>query len=231
MNDFHYNISPEQVVINPASLAKLMGLETNNIPEPYLGLINQEIELIRRYKNIQGGYHIFDKTHIDDHNNVIVIDDILFHPGRHVVRYLKGSQSLALFVCTAGKEISMRSRQLMAEGNLLEGYVADLTGSLLVETAMNWVHDTLRHNMEKKGLKITNRYSPGYCNWDVAEQHLLFTLLPENFCGITLSESALMSPIKSVSGIIGIGKNVRHHQYGCSACPDVGCIFRNPNRA
>lgn len=227
MKDFHYKIAPEQIAINPTLLANLMGLDPNNIPEPYLGLINQEIDQAKGYKNIQGGYRIFDKTLVDLYNNVIVVDDIPFHSGKQVVRYLKDSEMLALFVCTAGNEITQRSRNFMAEGNLLEGYVADLTGSLLVETAMNLVHDSLRHNMKKKGLKITNRYSPGYCNWDVSEQHLLFCLLPENFCGITLSESALMHPIKSVSGVIGIGTNVRYHHYVCNACPEDNCIYRN----
>lgn len=227
MNDFHYHIAPDQVVIQPEILARLMGVDPMNIPEPYLGLIYHEIEQAKGYENIQGGYRIFDHSLIDHQNNITVIDDIPFHPGRQVVRYLKNSQKLALFVCTAGKEISMRSRQLMAEGNLIEGYVADLTGTVLVETAMNLVHDKLRHNMQKQGLNITNRYSPGYCSWDVGEQHLLFSLLPDNFCGITLSESALMSPIKSVSGVIGIGENVRYHQYVCNACTEVSCIYRN----
>ncbi|MCK7538940.1 MAG: hypothetical protein MZV63_52410 [Marinilabiliales bacterium] len=47
---------------------------------------------------------------------------------------------------------------------------------------------------------ITNRFSPGYCGWDVAEQHKLFSFFKDNFCGITLTESALMNPVKSVSG-------------------------------
>jgi hypothetical protein len=49
----------------------------------------------------------------------------------------------------------------------------------------------------------------------VAEQHKLFSLLPPGICGITLSDSALMHPIKSVSGITGIGKHCK--QKGISA--------------
>ena len=81
--------------------------------------------------------------------------------------------------------------------------------------------------MEQAGLKITNRYSPGYCGWDTREQHKLFSLLPENSCGIRLTESALMLPIKSVSGFIGVGANVRFNPYTCKMCDAEFCVYRS----
>ncbi|MHB8579979.1 MAG: vitamin B12 dependent-methionine synthase activation domain-containing protein [Ignavibacteriaceae bacterium] len=80
--------------------------------------------------------------------------------------------------------------------------------------------------MLKRGMKITNRYSPGYCNWNVSEQHLFFSLLPQNFCGITLTESSLMLPVKSISGIIGIGSNVKYSKYFCDKCGVKDCTYR-----
>jgi hypothetical protein len=78
-------------------------------------------------------------------------------------------------------------------------------------------------------MKITNRYSPGYCGWDVSDQHKLFSLLPNNFCGIKLTENALMIPIKSVSAVIGIGKNVERKDYQCSICEIEFCYKRGKN--
>ena len=81
--------------------------------------------------------------------------------------------------------------------------------------------------MREAGLKITNRYSPGYCGWDVSEQKKLFKILPEKFCGIELTDSCLMHPIKSVSGIIGIGKSVKFNEYTCNLCDEADCLYRN----
>jgi len=91
---------------------------------------------------------------------------------------------------------------------------------------MDKIQEQLKAFMELQGLKITNRYSPGYCGWDIKEQANLFGLLPEKFCGIRLSDSMLMKPIKSVSGIIGIGRDVNYDQYTCSYCRDVNCLYR-----
>jgi hypothetical protein len=75
-------------------------------------------------------------------------------------------------------------------------------------------------------MKITNRYSPGYCDWNVGEQHKLFSFFPDNYCGIRLTPSALMDPVKSVSGIIGIGENVKRNDYTCRVCDMKDCIYR-----
>jgi len=89
------------------------------------------------------------------------------------------------------------------------------------------MQEELRKEVAVRGMKITNRFSPGYCGWDVAEQHKLFTFFKDNFCGITLTDSALMNPVKSVSGVIGIGSNVRFSEYKCKLCGDKNCIYRN----
>ena len=84
---------------------------------------------------------------------------------------------------------------------------------MIAEAASDIMQNELGKSAAISGNKITNRYSPGYCGWQVAEQHKLFQLIPDNYCGIRLTESALMDPEKSVSGIIGIGENVKINPY------------------
>ena len=78
-----------------------------------------------------------------------------------------------------------------------------------------------------RSFRRTNRYSPGYCGWNVSEQKNIFQLIPEKFCGIELTDSCVMVPMKSVSGIIGIGKEVRYNPYTCNLCKMENCFYRN----
>ena len=220
-------IRPVEIKIDERVLCRLMGIDPDDIPEPYGEIIRRELDEIDNYQNIKGGFNISGNIDIFSPKGIFVIDDKEFRAGRQVVNNLKNSELLALFICTAGEEVTHRSKELMSSGNLLEGYVADLVGSLLAERAMDILQERLRNEMEVKDLKITNRYSPGYCNWDVSEQHKLFSFFPEGFCGVRLSESALMNPVKSVSGVIGIGRNVSFNKYVCDACSEVDCIYRN----
>jgi hypothetical protein len=177
--------------------------------------------------SIKGGIVIFDNISFDRTTYTIKIDNVVFDAGKILVNQLKNSESLAIFLCTAGEDVSHLSKQLFREGDFPKGYIADVIGSAVVETAMDKMQEELKDMMTSKELLITNRYSPGYCGWNVSQQQKLFSLLPENFCNISLSEHSLMHPIKSVSGVIGIGKKVRFNPYTCQLCDLEECIYRN----
>jgi len=181
------------------------------------------------FTDIRAEYRIYEDVSFLDSERSLKINDHIFNIRKIVFGQMKGSGSVAVFLCTAGKEIGTRSRRLMQEGDLLKGYIYDVIGSAIVEAAAARMQEFLKNEMILAGKKITNRYSPGYCGWDVAEQHKLFSLLPGNFCGISLTGSALMDPVKSVSGFIGIGTEVRFNPYPCELCDRVSCLYRKTN--
>ncbi|EKC53912.1 protein containing Vitamin B12 dependent methionine synthase, activation region domain protein, partial [human gut metagenome] len=110
--------------------------------------------------------------------------------------------------------------------DVVAAYVADALGSVMAEAIVACGLDCLERYVAPEGLRITNSYSPGYCGWNVSEQHALFSLLPEGFCGVRLCESGLMLPIKSVSAVVGIGPEVERRDYGCALCRKADCYKR-----
>jgi cobalamin-dependent methionine synthase I len=189
-------------------------------------LIEEVLKESRKICNIKAQYKIFDGVRFDNETKTAEINKITFYVNEIIFRQIKKSDSMAIFLCTAGEEIGSRSRKAMHEKDFLRGYIYDVTGSEIVEAAVDMMQDGLEKTLLSSGEKITNRFSPGYCSWDVAEQQKLFQLMPYNFCGIRLTESSLMDPIKSVSGFIGIGKNVKRNSYTCSFCDMKDCIYR-----
>lgn len=190
-------------------------------------LIEEILYKSGRITNIKAEYRVFDSVLFDKDTKSLKLNDLNFQIKKVVFSQIKSSDSLAVFLCTAGSEIGERSRLEMKERDLLKGYIFDVIGSEIVEAATDLMQDDLKTDMGRAGKKITNRYSPGYCGWDVAEQHKIFKLMPDNWCNIRLTPSALMDPVKSVSGIIGIGKNVRYNRYTCGMCEMKDCIYRN----
>lgn len=189
-------------------------------------LIEEILKEAREVCTVKAEYAIFKDVSFDTPSKSVTIDNITFNIKKIVFGQIKKSDSAALFICTAGEEIGKRSKNAMKERDFLKGYIYDLVGSEIAEGAADLMQNALEKHLSLSGLKITNRYSPGYCGWDVAEQHKLFQLMPDNSCGISLTDSALMEPIKSVSGIIGIGANVKTHSYTCQICDMNDCIYR-----
>jgi hypothetical protein len=206
-------------------IESLLGYPEGDLPEPIPGVISSIMEEAPEHTDIQGGYLIIDQFEIRDKSH-IKLDDLEFHPTKAIAHQVKSAEKLAFFMITAGEGIETWSRTELTEGDPMAGYIIDLIGSEIVVSALDRMQDDLAGKMGHEGFTITNRYSPGDCGWPVTDQQKLFSLFPENFCGITLSESSLMHPIKSVSGIIGIGKDVRKTAYACDLCEMETCLYR-----
>ncbi len=210
-----------------SQIETILGYDEMEGRELVTDLIGEILTESHEISNIKAQFTIFDKILFDSETKSVEINNINFGIKNIVFGQLRKSDSIAVFLCTAGEEIGIRSRKAMQERDYLKGYIYDMVGSEIAEAAADLMQASLNKSMLDSGMKITNRYSPGYCGWDVAEQHKIFQLIPENFCGIKLTPSALMDPVKSISGIIGIGENVRYHQYTCNSCTQNDCIYRN----
>jgi len=169
---------------------------------------------------------VYDKPEFTS-TTFMKLNGLNFHLDRIVSASLKKSSHIALFAGTAGSKVEELSKQLILEGHLLEGLIMDILGAEIAEETARLIHEKIGEEMLKMNFKTTNRYSPGYCNWPVSDQQKLFSLLGENTCGIKLTESSLMLPIKSVSGIVGVGTEVKYQNYFCDKCKVASCIFRD----
>lgn len=149
-----------------------------------------------------------------------------FDMGNIILRQLRGSEAYALFVCTAGVEYEAYQQQLKEQGDMVRVFIADALGSVIAEKCADQMEIALQESIDKLGWKHTNRFSPGYCGWHVSQQQLLFPLFQGHTCGVTLTDSSLMVPIKSVSGIIGLGTGVRKLDYTCGLCDFKQCYKR-----
>lgn len=210
-------------------LADFLQLEKLDEDHPALVFLEEILPSLDNLGHIHGGYRIFDITGQSQAGLTLSTFPGIsetFDLGVQVKGYLKGSEYAALFICTAGEEFNSMIDHFNGNGDILEAYLVDAIGSLTVENAMDRIMDNIEKDWSDLNFKITNRYSPGYCNWHLAEQQKLFRLLEGHDTDIQLTDSSLMLPTKSVSGIIGIGREARKRDYGCATCNNTTCIYR-----
>lgn len=228
MMEFNFHLN--DLNIHSVELYQELGYSQQHVPEPIEETVKGLLISDENSFSIRGGWKFFDSIHFDNNDDAIVIADRKFFVGEKIKKQLIGSELIALMCATAGPELENLSRKKNREGDPLTSFILDSLGSLIAEKTADKMRDLIKQKADHKGMKITNRYSPGYCSWNVEEQCLFFSLLPDHYCGIQLSESALMIPIKSVSAVIGIGKNVRYSDYQCELCDQVNCLKRTLRR-
>jgi cobalamin-dependent methionine synthase-like protein len=147
----------------------------------------------------------------------------LWGPVRHV----------AAVVCTIGEALERRVAALWQARELPLASMLDSVGSGAVESLAEYVNDLLCQQ-GLPDLKVTNRISPGYADWDVAEQPRLFRLCPAQAVGVALNAACVMTPGKSISLLVGAGPDARvdHYFSQCARCWLRDCAYRRaPSRS
>lgn len=168
------------------------------------------------------GYRFLTGSKLDKQH--LVVGNYIFKPDYTITKYLQDADIYAILVASVGAELDAWIQEKRLANDIMEAFIADALGSLIVEAIVSYGLSSLTEKMKSYQLNTSNSYSPGYCGWNVREQQLLFSLLPHAFCGISLTDSSLMLPIKSVSSLIGIGRNIERKPYGCSICQRKDCF-------
>jgi hypothetical protein len=131
-------------------------------------------------------------------------------------------------ICTIGDALDARVRALFDARELPLAVMLDSVGSAAVESLAEYVNDLLCQAALADGLRVTNRISPGYAGWDTAEQDALFRLCPGTSIGVTLNAACFMTPIKTISFLVGVGARARvdHYFTQCRRCWMRDCAYR-----
>jgi hypothetical protein len=145
-------------------------------------------------------------------------------------RVLEEATATALFAVTLGETISRRIARLFAAGDPAGGYILDRIASQAAdELAQVAARDFESASAAAPGAAVLP-YSPGYCGWNVAGQRSLFAALEPGEIGISLNDSFLMQPLKSVSGALVLAP-LAAHDVGpafpcCAGCATLDCRER-----
>ena len=147
-------------------------------------------------------------------------------PGAMAAQMLRGARQAAVFVCTLGAGFETLLRAYTAR-SMARAVALDACGSALVETGCDACEQALAARFPDQYL--TDRFSPGYGDLPLSLQPELLALTDaQRRLGVTLTESLLMVPSKSVTAIVGICDAPQPARIrGCAFCSlNKTCTFR-----
>jgi len=124
------------------------------------------------------------------------------------------------YVTTCGLELEEWSRSF---DDMLQKYWADVIKEMALRTAVKYLQDHLIEHYRL--VKVSRMYPGSLPDWPLPEQRFLFDLLGNGpgLIGVHLTDSFLMLPIKSVSGI---WFPTEESFESCRLCPRENCVGR-----
>jgi hypothetical protein len=214
------------VEIDPDEVLRFQGYKRGaDVPRDVLGLFDEALGLGRRLMSPRAVVRwapvrrrAGDTLELD--GLALTIPGIAAHWGEVV--------EVAGAVVTIGEALERHVVALWEGRELPLAMMLDSVGSGAVESLAEYVNDLLCQQGLARGTKVTNRISPGYAGWDVADQPLLFRLCPGAAAGVTLNEACFMTPGKSISLLVGAGPAARvdHYFSQCARCWMRDCAYR-----
>ena len=147
-------------------------------------------------------------------------------PGKLAGRMLQSCGQAALLCCTLGAEFDRLLRMAQAR-DMAKAAMLNACGSAYVEAGCEEVEKEIAARYPHSYL--TDRFSPGYGDLPLPVQpDLLNALNAEKRLGVTLTDTCLMLPAKSVTAIIGLSETPQPARIrGCGYCALKGnCAYR-----
>jgi hypothetical protein len=135
----------------------------------------------------------------------VVLDDGCILPSRSLARMLNGCSHAFMMGATAGQDI-MDAIGRASTSDLLRAVVLDATASEMTDAALDWIVSFANQEFRRRSWKLTKkRFSAGYGDFSLENQRTIFNLIRMDVIGVSITESCILLPEKSVTAIAGIG--------------------------
>jgi len=172
-------------------------------PARTVSLVNDYAENV--YHFVEPAYARVIRDIVSVDRSRVVLEGSITFESRVIARLLERCEKVAVFALTIGDRLEKMVCHLAEDKRVLQAAVLDMVASDAVEKVADFLQERIGAVAALDGLVTSRRYSPGYCDWKLGQQEMVFRAMNGESAGVRLTEGCLMLPRKSVSGIIGLG--------------------------
>lgn len=203
---------------------RYLGYGRQAVDEPTLALVHESLKELEIIAEVKFVYRIFELSYTDI--NSVKVNNITIR-SQNLIKNLSGCEKCILFGITLGAMVD-RVLQKYEKINMAKAVVFQACAAAYLEEECNKMQLSWSEELKQEEKYLRPRFSPGYGDFSILHQKDILDLLdaPRKI-GLTMTESCMMTPTKSVTAIIGISNtNERCHVSGCEVCEKTDCIYR-----
>lgn len=203
---------------------RYLGYGKHAVDERTLNVIHDVFDELESCIQAKSIYRIFECIHSE--NDTIQIGTMVIQ-SKNLSRNLKGCSQVVMLGATLGIIVDQKMRyySLTDMGRVI---IIQACAAALLEEYCDQIQGKILEKFQAEGKSLRPRFSPGYGDFDIHHQEELTRMLDSaKTIGLTMTDSYMLNPTKSVTALIGISDTDEAcHIKGCEVCNKNDCIYR-----
>ena len=205
------NVEKSILIPNNKETARYLGYSKLSAPDSQIAsLIEQAATQMHKIINPKAVFQdfqleiTFPPENQNQENPIIKLKDTNFQlQSKDLYKNLENCHKVYLLACTLGPQVDSLIRKTQFTEHVMAA-VFQATGAMYIEEVVDFVNNQI-NQIEKGQNKSTRpRFSPGFGDVSLEVQKDFFSLLPCSKIGLTLMDTLIMAPEKSVTAFVGI---------------------------
>jgi hypothetical protein len=213
-------------------ILRYQGYSRKKVKEPNQNILRITEEEINRGYSLfkpQGIYSLIKIKGSALEGRINLESGLIFRFAKSIIKQLKGASHLLVGVVTIGDLLEKKVSELFSQGEYPRALTLDVIGTVAVEDFSQKVRKLACQEVIEQGFKTSRHFSPGYSGWEVSQQEIVFKSIPSDNIGVSLTKGFMMLPQKSLSWVIGAGKEIivsSEEENKCKDCQSKYCNYK-----
>ena len=211
-----------EIKLDKSEVLRYMGHRGRNVSPSIESIVEECMEEIVRLSRYRYVYKIVDvKIGFYKGESCIELEGANVRlTGNDIYEHLRGCKKCALMAATLGIEVDSAIR-VAQSADMLKALALDACAADMIEKVCDIAESEIRLKAEAENCGINFRFSPGYGDLPMsAQKSVLGALDAGRKIGLTLTDTSLMIPGKSVTAIVGFTREYKKPKLksGCEIC-------------
>ena len=203
---------------------RYLGYGKHAVDEKTLQSMNESFDELTQIAERKSIFQIYDLNVKDE--NMLVIGNIEIC-SRNLQTNLKDCEQVVLFAATLGTEVDRLLRKMQVV-DMAKAVVMQACAATLLEEYCDELQKGIAKQMQEQRKYVRPRFSPGYGDFSISHQKDFLSLLnTPKAIGVSMTESYMLTPTKSVTAVIGISEiQTDCGSNTCENCKKTDCTYR-----
>lgn len=211
--------------IDTAETRRYAGLRKSEFPQATIEDACLEGRLLVQPK---GTWEIYPYDHT---SHTVLAETPFTLQGEKIVKHLAGCKQVIIMAATIGEDIEDAVTAYFTAGKYAYSTILDAAATTAVEQVADAMEKYIQSQIERQGLSMKWRFSPGYGDWPIEQQPDMLRLSQADKIDIHLTDSMMLVPRKSITAIIGLynqpaATTCTAQKHSCETCGMQDCPAR-----